>query len=378
MENTFLSYYQFRKDVHRHPELSNEERETTGRIKHFLESNRLKFVEFEKFYGGYTRIDVGADKTFCMRADIDALPLKEDTGADFCSENSGVMHACGHDMHTAIAAGLACELNKVKERLSCNIVILFQPAEEANPVGGAKPLVDSGFLEEQKIDEVYALHMWPSLPVGEMEVCAGPIMAASDRFIVKIQGKSAHAAEPHKGVDAILIGNDICTALSQKLRREVDPFSPVSISIGSFKTIGRYNIICDHVILEGTVRTTNEKTRELLQHRIKEIASSVARCYGGSATVEIIPGYGVVFNDKKLFCQMRDCAERVLGQKNVHTDIHCSLIGEDFYYYGTKAPVLYLHMGCESQYPLHSNRFLPNEKALEYSIKLMREYFLSR
>lgn len=169
-----------------------------------------------------------------MRADIDALPLTEKTGLPFASVNPGVMHACGHDMHTAIAAGVACELNRVRDRLNCNLVVLFQPAEESSPIGGARPIVESGFLEAQRIDALYGLHNWPSLPVGEIGVKPGAIMAASDRFHIEIIGRTAHAAEPHLGVDAIMIASKIDCALVQDLRHEVDPFDPISVSIGAF------------------------------------------------------------------------------------------------------------------------------------------------
>ena len=219
-------YLEFRRDIHRHPELSNQEVETTRRIREFLARDGLELCPIGALNGGFVRINAGKARTLCMRADIDALPLTEHTGAPFSSVHEGVMHACGHDMHTAIAAGIACELNRVKDRLNCNILVLFQPAEEANPVGGARPVTEAGFLTDQHIDEMYGLHMWPSLPVGDIELRPGPIMAASDRFRIEVLGTAAHAAEPHLGVDAIVIGSEIDCALVQKLRREVNPFEP--------------------------------------------------------------------------------------------------------------------------------------------------------
>lgn len=370
-------YFELRRQIHAHPELSNQEHETTRRIGAFLAQHGLQLQSIPGLTGGFVRIDTGAPRTLCLRADIDALPLTEDTGAPFSSQTPGVMHACGHDMHTSIAAGVACELAKKKDQLHCNLVILFQPAEENNPTGGAKPVVESGFLTDQHIDEIYGLHMWPSLPVGDIAVKAGPIMAASDKFRVEIFGKTSHAAEPHLGVDAISIGNDICLTLTQKLRREVDAFSPISISIGSFQTFGRYNIVCGKAVLEGTMRTTNEQTRAFLQQRIQEVPPQIAHSYRGSAQVTISPGYGVVSNDPDLFHTFLPCAQQVLGAEHVHSDIHPSLIGEDFYYFGTQVPALYFHVGCQSEYPLHSNHFLPREEALSVAVDLMTEYFLS-
>lgn len=371
-------YLDLRRDIHRHPELSNREVETTRRIREFLAQDGLVLQSIGTLNGGFVRIDNGKKKTVCMRADIDALPLVEQTGAPFASEHEGVMHACGHDMHTAIAAGIACELNRQKARLNCNVVVLFQPAEEANPMGGARPVVDAGFLTQQGIDEMYGLHLWPSLPVGDIALRPGPIMAASDRFEIEISGTTAHAAEPHLGVDAIVMGSEIDCALVQKLRREINPFEPVSISIGSFQSFGRYNVVCDRVVLQGTVRTTSEETRDYLHRRIREIPEHIAVSYGGSAQVSLKKGYGVLCNSPELFHKFVGQANRILGEAHVHTDIHPSLIGEDFYVFSQNVPSLYFHLGCEADHPLHNNCFLPKENTLAVGIELVTEFFLSQ
>lgn len=378
MKVNVLRYIELRRELHRHPELSNHEVETTRRIREFLAQDGLVLESIGSLNGGFVRIDAGKKKTVCMRADIDALPLNEQTGAPFSSEVEGVMHACGHDMHTAIAAGIACELNRVKDRLNCNVVVLFQPAEEANPIGGAKPVVDAGFLTEQGIDEVYGLHLWPSLAVGDIALRPGPIMAASDRFEIEVLGTSAHAAEPHLGVDAIVMASEINCALVQKLRREINPFEAVSIAIGSFQSFGRYNVVCDRVVLQGTIRTTTEETRDYLHKRIREIPERIAASYGGRAKVSLQKGYGVVNNSVDLFQRFTLKANEVLGQSSVHADILPSLIGEDFYYFGQNVPSLYFHLGCQADNPLHNNCFLPNENALSVGIDLMTEYFLSQ
>lgn len=371
-------YLELRRDIHRHPELSNREVETTRRIRDFLAQDGLVLQSFEGLNGGFVRIDAGKEKTICMRADIDALPLNEQTGVEFASEHEGVMHACGHDMHTAIAAGIACQLNHRKDELNCNLVVLFQPAEEANPVGGAQPVIDTGFLTQQKIDEIYGLHLWPSLPVGDIALRPGPIMAASDRFEIEISGTTAHAAEPHLGVDAIVMGAEIDCALVQKLRREVNPFEPVSISIGSFQSFGRYNVVCDRVVLQGTVRTTSEETRDYLHRRIREIPERIAAAYGGTARVDLHKGYGVLNNSPELFQRFAERAKQVLGESHVHTDIHPSLIGEDFYAFSQKIPSLYFHLGCEAENPLHNNCFLPKEETVAVGIDLMTDFFLQQ
>ncbi|MCI8870116.1 MAG: amidohydrolase [Lawsonibacter sp.] len=371
-------YLRLRRDIHRHPELSNQERETTRRIREFLAGYGLELRPIGGLNGGFVRIDAGKARTLCFRADIDALPLNEQTGAPFASEHPGVMHACGHDMHTAIAAGVACELHKARDRLGCNVAVLFQPAEEANPTGGARPVAEAGFLKEQGIDEMYGLHMWPSLPVGDIELRPGPIMAASDRFQIEVLGAAAHAAEPHLGVDAIAIASELHCALTQKLRREVDPFTPISVSIGAFQSFGRYNVVCGRVLLEGTVRTTDEATRAYLHRRIQEISRQTAALYRGRAEAVIHKGYGIVQNSPELFRRFAGYAQSLLGAGHVHTDIGPSLIGEDFYYFSQTLPSLYFHMGCQSEHPLHSNRFLPREEVLDAAVDLMTGFFLAQ
>lgn len=179
-------------------------------------------------------------------------------------------------------------------------------------------------------------------------------------------------------MDAIAIGMDIYCALVQKLRREVSPCDSMTISIGSFKTSGRYNIICPEAVLEGTIRTTSDGTRAFLPKRIAELSSTIASSYGGSADTNVNRGYGIVVNDVDLFRRFSTCAVKTLGPEHVHTNIRPSLIAEDFYYYGQRVPSLYFHLGCQSEYSLHSNRFLPKEEALTVAVDLMTDYFLSQ
>lgn len=362
--------------LHTHAETGFDLTETKPYVKSALTEMGYAVHECGKA-GLVTTVGKPGGKVLLLRADMDALPIAEEADVDFACKN-GRMHACGHDMHTAIAAGIACELNRVKDRLNCNILVLFQPAEEANPVGGARPVTEAGFLTDEHIDEMYGLHMWPSLPVGDIELRPGPIMAASDRFRIEVLGTAAHAAEPHLGVDAIVIGSEIDCALVQKLRREVNPFEPVSVSIGSFQTFGRYNVVCDRAVLDGTVRTTSEESRNYLHRRIREIPQQIASLYGGQAKVDIQAGYGVLRNSPELFQRFSTHAARLLGQEHVHTDIHPSLIGEDFYYFSHQVPSLYFHIGCQAEHPLHNDAFLPREEVLGVAIDLMTDYFLAQ
>ena len=306
---------------------------------------RVPFCNFGHMTGGYAWIDCGKEHTAGFRADIDALPIEEKNEIDFKSVNTGVMHACGHDMHASVAAGLAVILWKFRQLLRVNILIVFQPAEECNPTGGAKAVIGQGLFEQFGVEEFYGLHMWPELKVGEIAVKPGPIMASSDKLLIRATGKKAHAAEPQKGVDAISIAAEIINAVEHKIRREISPFETVLISIGSIRTSGRYNIICDQVLIEGTIRSMNPDIRQFVHKRIKELAGNIAAAYRGTTGVTIEDGYAVVDNNRRITEKFINAAGRILGAESVHTDISPSLIGEDFSFYSQKLPSMYFFMG---------------------------------
>jgi len=367
---------ELRRNIHTKPELGYKEFNTTESIKHFLNKKGLKFNNFNNLTGGFVYIDCKKEKTVCFRADIDALSISEKTCTTFQSSIEGIMHACGHDMHTAIAAGIAVILDSVKENLKYNVVVIFQPAEECNPKGGARLVIEQGILRKLKVSEMYGLHMWPKYKVGEIAVKPDVIMGSSDKFSLEVLGRKSHAAEPHGGVDAISISVDIINSIEHKLRREIDPFEVSLISIGCIKSTGRYNIVCDKVEIEGTIRTISEDTRSFIHRRINELSEGIASSYNGKSLTTINNGYAVVRNDRKLCESFIMFANDFLGKENVHTDIHPSLIGEDFSFYCSEVPSLYFFLGCDSEYPLHSDKFLPNEEALYTAVNLMSNYFL--
>lgn len=362
--------------IHHNPELSNKEKKTTDTLNSFFNSYGLKFNRFKNFYGGYVLIDVAAKQTVCFRADIDALPIKEQTGVKYSSGKPDCMHACGHDMHTAVAAGLAVVLQGKKDKLKKNVVILFQPAEENNPIGGAKAIIAEGFFKKMKITSIYGLHVWPSYKVGEIGTRCSALMGSSDRLRIEIKGKSAHAAEPNNGVDAIFIASEIINGVVHKIRREIDPFDASLATIGVVKSFGRYNIICDDVILEGTIRAASAQARAIYHKRIKEICRDIAKTYKGKASVEIADGYHVVYNDNNQTTEFIEFAEKHIGKKKVHSNINTSLIGEDFSFYTEVLPATFFFLGCESNYPLHSDKFCPKESTLDFAVSFLRDFFL--
>ncbi len=365
-----------RRSIHAHPEQGYHETGTTIRVKDFLERRGVPFCSFTNMTGGYVYIDCKKTRSVGFRADLDALSIEERTGAEFASVIPGMMHACGHDMHTAIAAGLAAVLWSLRERLRANVLIVFQPAEECNPKGGAKEALKEGIFERFRVEEFYGLHMWPEFKIGEIGLRKGALMASSDKLNITVTGKKAHAAEPQKGVDAISIAAEIISAVEHKIRREISPFETALISIGSVQTEGRYNIVCDHAQIEGTIRCLNPETRAFVHRRVREVAKEIAAAYRGNAAVGIEDGYQAVINDAALTERFAEGAREILGKEAVHAEVNPTLIGEDFSFYGERAPSVYFFMGCESAYPLHSDCFLPAEEALERSVYLMAGYFL--
>lgn len=365
-----------RQQLHQFPEIGYDEVETTARIKKFFEERGIEFLEFENMTGGAVFIDAGKSETIGFRADMDALPIQEMTGVDFASCKDGVMHACGHDIHMTIAVGLAHTLHQVKDSLSCNVLIFFQPAEECNPHGGSRAVMRQEFFRHHMPAAVYGLHVWPSLPVGEIGIKVGALMGSSDRIFIDIHGKSAHAAEPYKGVDAIAVSSEVVQALLYRLHREIAPFEEAVISIGDIHSTGRYNIICEQVHIEGTIRCVSEETRAYMHKRIEAYVKDIAIMHGASADVTVQKGYSVVNNNKIETERLIHHAEALLGREKIHSDIHTSLIGEDFSFYGQEIPSVFFFLGCQSPYPLHSSRFLPDEGALEQGVRLMTSFLL--
>lgn len=365
-----------RKKIHRNPELGYEEYQTTELIIKKLEELGLNIETKYSKTGVVGLIHVpGAKKTIAVRADIDALPISENTGIPFASKNDGVMHACGHDVHTSIALGVAEFLSRLKDKLKVNVKFIFQPAEECSPQGGARTMIENGVLGG--IDAILGLHVWPSLPLGTVGVVKGSAMAASDRLKITIEGKGGHAAEPHNSVDAINIAAQVINTINSFKAKNLDPFEPVVISLGSIHSEGRYNIVCPKVDIEGTVRTLNESTRAFIKEKLLEVIINTVKTMGGDCHADIIYGYDVLINDEKLTDDFIKTTKTILGDEKVLSNIRPSLIAEDFSFYAKQVPGTYFFLGCTCQYPLHSNLFLPDERCIEVGIKVMANFILN-
>lgn len=334
-----------RRDLHMHPELGGEERRTCGVVCSFLEKMGIEYVRQE----GSTAV-VGlirgkyAGKTVAIRADMDALPILEENDVPYVSQNCGVMHACGHDAHTAILLGTARLLAGIRDSLHGNIKLLFQPAEETT--GGAEDMVRLGCMQNPEVDYCIGLHVMANLPIGMAEVKYGAINGASDAVRIKVRGKKAHGAYPELGTDAIAIAAQVVTALQTFVSRNVSPLDSAVLTVGSIHGGIRGNIIADEVEMLATLRTINPKTREYAWERITSIAKGLSGALGGSAEVAISHGYKALINTDRVVDEVIKAAEGLLGKDNVKMREKPSLGVEDFSYFLDAAPGAFYHLGC--------------------------------
>ena len=365
--------------IHKNPELSNQESSTAELAAAVLREAGIKVFTG---VGGHGVVGVlkgaGDGPCIALRADMDALPMEEKTGHPCASEVKGVMHACGHDVHTAVLLGAALILSEVKDRFNGTVKFVFQPAEEYNPTGGAPGMIDGGVLQNPDVDGIIGLHVWPSLPTGTVATREGALMGASDRLFLTVKGRGAHGSEPDNGVDAIVIASQIITALQTIVSRNVSPLDAAVVTVGTIRGGDRYNVIAEEVILEGTVRTVNPETQEKMPGRIDAIASGIARGMGGDCEMKYVKGYPPLMNDPGLTKKVFASLARVVGEDNVVAAEKPALGGEDFAFFTRKVPGCFMWLGCrpegvakEDMAPLHNNRFLPDEKAIPIGVEVL-------
>ncbi len=306
-------------------------------------------------------------ETVGIRADMDALPLVEPEGCPFRSEHEGMMHACGHDAHVAMALGAAKVLNSLKDKIHGKVKFLFQPAEETN--GGAEPMVKAGAMENPHVDRVYGLHVMPHLPVGKVETRAGTLNASTDTVALTIRGKAGHGAYPEQGTDAIVCAAQVISALQSIVARNVSPLQSAVLTIGKIEGGTAQNIICDEVRMRGTLRTANAELRAAMKAKIEAITCGVAEAMGCTAEAKIIPGYAALVNNDNEAARIKRVAGRLFGEENVVDKPAPSMGGEDFSFFSDCAPGAFFHVGCVSPEwmpapPLHSRDFHINEDCL--------------
>ncbi|MBB1647466.1 M20 family metallopeptidase [Sphingobacterium sp. UME9] len=378
IENIFPKIVAIRRHIHQHPELSFQEYETSAYIQQQLGELGIPFeiVAQTGVVAVLTGQKSASDDIVVLRADIDALPIYEQNDVGYKSKNSGVMHACGHDFHTANLLGAASILNDYKTEFSGKIVLLFQPAEEKIP-GGAIQVLESGILESfgGTIKAVLGLHVSPRVSVGKVGLRSGRFMASSDEFYFTIKGRGGHAAEPHRAVDPIMIGAQLLTTLQQVVSRKANPDVPSVLTFGRFIGDGAANVIPEEVKLAGTFRTMDEVWRKEALEMVAEIAATLPVSLGAKVEVEVRHGYPALYNDPALTQKVKTIIAETMGN-SVPQDLEIWMAAEDFAYYSYRYPALFMLIGTNNddsatQYGLHNPQFNLDEKAFETSIAVL-------
>ena len=354
-----------RRHLHRNPELSGEERETTAAIRSWLEEEGVRIAdEYVLRTGLVAEVGQGDGPVVALRADIDALPIQEETKLEFASQVDGKMHACGHDAHTAILIGAARLLKQRESSLPGKVRFLFQPSEEK--ATGARLVIQSGALSE--VRAVFGLHNKPDLQVGTVGIREGALMAAADGFVVKVEGVGTHAAVPEAGIDPIVVAAHIVTALQAIVSRNVGAQESAVISVTKLHSGTAWNVIPDEAILDGTVRTFDEKVRARIRERFNQVVAGVAAAYGTRATVRWIQGPPAVVNDETLASAAEQVA-REIGLNSVRP--LPSPAGEDFSFYQKEVPGLFLFLGTSGPHEWHHPGFDVDERALPLGAHLL-------
>ena len=365
-----------RRHLHQHPELSCEEFKTAEFICKKLDEYGITYVNGVA-ETGIVGIINGLNPEFknvALRADMDALPIREENEVEYKSQVPSKMHACGHDVHMASLLGTARILQKIRAQFEGSIKLIFQPSEETYP-GGAIRMIREGVLKNPETISVIGQHVINTVDVGKIGLKAGPYMASTDEIFLTVKGKGGHAATPEQVVDPILIASHIVVALQQIVSRNANPITPTVVSFGKILGEGRTNIIPDKVILEGTVRTYDESWRKSIHEKITHMASSIAAAMGGSCEVRIAHGYPFLDNDASLTAKIREWSSDYLGESNV-VDIDARMTAEDFAYFAKEVPSCLYRLGIRNEQKgivsnLHSGRFDVDEQCLRTGMGLM-------
>jgi amidohydrolase len=369
----------WRNHLHAHPELSWQEVETTRYIEAALIQMGITDILRPLETGLVATIKGTVDNGTCiaLRADIDALPIAELNTCDYKSKNEGVMHACGHDVHTTCLLGAASYLVANKDKWSGTIKLIFQPSEEKQP-SGAKAMIKAGVLESPAVEAILGLHVTPELEVGRLGFRKGQFMASADEVYITILGKGGHGASPQLCIDPIVLAATIILALQQLVSRYADPKTPTVLTFGDIQGHGATNIIPEKVELKGTLRTFDEVWRREIQQKIKEVAGGIARSFGGDCIVLIPEGVPFVYNDAALTDRLIAKAGKIVGEENI-VDMPLRMGAEDFSYYGHHTAASFFRLGTGNAQKgttisVHNPRFNIEEEALVIGSSAMAEF----
>ena len=362
----------WRRHLHSNPELSFEEKETSRFVYDTLESfGGLELSRPTPTSVVARLVGERPGRTIALRADIDALPITEENDFEFVSKNPGIMHACGHDGHTAMLLGTAKILSGMKEEIPGEVRFLFQHAEELYP-GGAEEMVEAGVLDG--VDAIIGLHLWSQFEVGKIGVVYGPMLAAPDTFKIVVKGKGGHAAMPHHAVDSIAVGAQVVTNLQHLVSRNTDPLDNVVVSVTRFTGGTTHNIIPGSVEMEGTVRTLDEEVRKGVPETMERIVKGITSAHDASYEFEYQRGYRPVVNNEEVTCAIEETVRELFGETALEM-MRPLMAGEDFSAYQQAAPGSFFYVGAGNEekgitYPHHHPRFNIDENALEDGIKM--------
>ncbi len=371
-EELFEKVLAYRNHLHRNPELSYKEFETMHFVCSVLDNIGIAYSKEIAGTGIVGFIESknrdSNDQCVALRADLDALPIQEENDVAYKSQNPGIMHACGHDVHTAILLGVCEILNGLKDQLPYSVKVIFQPGEEKNP-GGASLMIAENVLNAPKVKEIFALHVFPDLPVGKLGFKEGLYMASCDEIYLTIIGKGGHGATPNNCIDPIAIGATIVTTLQQIISRKCDPKIPSVLTFGHFEAIGSTNVIPSKAILKGTFRTMDEEWRGEAIELINKQINAIAEGMGARVELEISKGYPFLENNPELTQKTKQKAIQFFGKDNVY-DLPIRLSSEDFSFYAQQIPACFFRIGVRNEtkginYSVHHPKFDIDPEALK-------------
>ena len=365
LQPELLEQYRY---FHQHAELAHREHLTSARIA--AELRRIRGLRVTEQVAGYgvlaTLCGARPGKTIALRADIDALPLQENTGLPYSSKTPGVMHACGHDNHITALLGAAQILAAHQAKLCGSVRFIFQPAEEASPIGGSRAMIAAGAMDG--VDAVFGFHVWPELPLGVVGVKHGPFMANSDHFSVTITGKGCHAATPHMGFDALSAAAQFINSIHTIISRNINPLQSAVITIGKCRAGSRYNVVAETCELEGTCRSYDSATRAMVERRLQEVLDGICRMSGCQGSLTYDHGYTAVINDKKLTAYLSQQTVSLFGSDFLLQTEQPSMAADDFSFYQQLAPGCFFWLGTaredKTSWSLHNSHFAPDHEVL--------------
>ncbi|HRS01672.1 MAG TPA: M20 family metallopeptidase [Bacteroidota bacterium] len=381
IKNVFPKIIEYRHTIHKNPELSFQEINTTKYIQQILNSLGVGNKTILKSQPNKTNNDIGVlakigngSHCIALRADIDALPIYEETNSTFCSQNDGVMHACGHDMHTAMMLGVAEILKKYENKLQNCVYLIFQPGEELLP-GGAKLFIHSNIFSQLNLEAIFGQHINPELEIGKIALCSGPMMASTDELHITISGKGGHGAQPHLSNDVVLAASNLVINFQSIITKFRNPLEPAVLSITSIQTGNSTNVFPNEAKLLGTLRTYNQYLRQKLLEKIKENAELCAKQFDCEVVVNIVNGYPPLVNDNEKSEFIINLGKQLFSNSQVEI-AEPKMWAEDFAYYTEILPSAFWFLGTKENnekeiYPLHSSKLLPTDESMFYGTAML-------